>query len=1023
MIPICLTLQAFGPYKDKEKIDFTKFYNSKLFLITGKTGSGKTMIFDGICYALFGEASGQDRRADTFKSQFSNKEIITYVEFEFYHRDKKYIITREPEQIKISRGKEVTHRPTAKIIFGDEVITGVKNVNQIVKEILGLDYSQFKQIVMIAQGEFRKLVSADSKEREVIYRKIFNTAGFENIQNSLKEKSLELDRKIGNLNEKILGLLESVKHLKNISYEDFTLEQIIKILEQEISNYKNQICEFSESKKYFQNEIDNKKFLINKLSELLKFEIQFKNIDVPKLKQEALYLNKVKKTFLVRDKENILMNSENSYKSFVKDKNNLLDLLSKSQRDLKIFEEDFKNLEVKNLEIENLNNKILEIEILERDLEDKIKYEEDIKKFESKLEVYNSTRENIENKILNFENEKNEILKFEIENKDVGNEILKIENKIKDLDFFKINFLKYKQEVHNYEKLVSELEISTPSYNKIFDLYNQKSLELVKSEEIYLRNQAGILAKNLKENSPCMVCGSKNHPNKAKMIEDSVDESFLENLKNHVLDLQNQRNQISEKVISLKNQISFSEENLKNKYSEIKNLGEKFNIVDFEIHEEVFEKINSISENLKSNYNKLNEINGRLLKSRENILKIEEDLKNNYLEKNNIEREISKTQADISGTLLVLKQNSEKLEKHKINTKNDYLNILENLKNKRQNLINETQISKDNFKKCEDEIIKLKAQITIKDKDILNLESEIKMSKENFENSLVENGFENICDYENFKLSQNEFDKRNSFLESKRDEYRFLESSISNLKNEIGNLETSSLEIIKTNLEELNQKFSEIENSERNLSNKIMLLDSVKTNIESIGKNISESDKHRTNLNELSKISNGNNKYKVSFERYILGIYFEEIISAANIRFSKLTGGRYVFRHLKDGFDLRIQQGLDISVFDNYTSSERKINTLSGGESFKASLSLALGLSDVIQRHSGGISIDTLFIDEGFGSLDSDSLENALDCLLEANSQSKLIGIISHVQELKDFINSKIEILDSSNGSKIKSGI
>ena len=308
MIPVRLTMQAFGPYKGIEKIDFTKFFNDRLFLITGNTGSGKTMIFDAICYALFGEASGQDRRVDTFKSQFSDKSVVTYVEFEFFHKNKKYIITREPEQIKISRGKEIHYRQSAKIIFDDEVITVIKNVNQIIKDILGIDYSQFKQIVMIAQGEFRKLVSADSRERESIYRKIFNTMNFESIQNILKERASELDKKVGSLNEKINGLLDSIQSIKSISYEELSMEQILKILDEEIYNYNSQASKLTENKEFYKKDIETHNILFNKFKELINFEKQFREIDIPTLKQEANYLNNVKKTFLIRDKENILNN-------------------------------------------------------------------------------------------------------------------------------------------------------------------------------------------------------------------------------------------------------------------------------------------------------------------------------------------------------------------------------------------------------------------------------------------------------------------------------------------------------------------------------------------------------------------------------------------------------------------------------------------------------------------------------------------------------------------------------------------
>ncbi len=1023
MIPICLTMQAFGPYRNEEVVDFTKFYDSKLFLITGNTGSGKTMIFDGICYALFGEASGQDRRADTFRSQFSNNETLTYVKFDFFHRNRKYSITREPEQIKISKGKEVIHRSNAKIIFDDEIVTGVKNVNQIVKEILGIDYTQFKQIVMIAQGEFRKLVSADSREREHIYRKIFNTTNFESIQNSLKERFSELDKRISHLNEKIIGLLESIKLIREISYEDLGIEQILKILKDDILNYSNKYNDLICKEKDLSENIENKKLVLNKLKELDKLETQFKNMDIPKLEKESSYLSRVKKTFLISEKERNLHRLEESYSSFIKEISELKINLSECEESLKLYKTDLENMKFNNSQIEILKNKIIEIEILENCVDEKIVHEKRILDYRSKVKCNEMNRKSFIDKIAILENEKDKILKFEIENKDIAQKILKIEKKIDDLNLVKVNLSKYSDDLKLYEKTLLELEESGLLYDEISKLYKEKNLELMKSEEVYFKNQAGILAKSLKENSPCMVCGSTIHPNKALVPDDFVDEESLKRLKGEFLNIQTKREQISNRIISLKNQISFGENNLMDKYNQLKLADEDFNFVDFPIfkmEDSLFEKIDFLFNEFKFELNECEKINNRILQSKDIVLKIDNDIKMSNDSKNILDKDIDKMNVDISASELILKQNKDRLLKYNIHTKNDYIDILNRSKSEYKDLLTKSQAMNDNVRNYEDKIMKLKTQIDTKNNDISKLEADVMKNKEDFLNSINENGFSSIEDYINFKLPESEYNKRNQLLESKRDDYRFLKSSISNLKKEIGSNDSMEIENINNHLTELIQKLNEVGELERELSNKITLLKNVKDNIMSIDKNISELDKYRTNLNELSKISNGNNKYKISFERYILGIYFKEIIAAANIRFLKLTNGRYLFRHMKERFDLRVQQGLDVSVFDNYTSSERKINTLSGGESFKASLSLALGLSDVIQRHSGGISIDTLFIDEGFGSLDSDSLQNALDCLVDANSESKLIGIISHVQELKDFINSKIEVLDSVNGSRIK---
>lgn len=1023
MIPVRLTMQAFGPYKGIEKIDFTKFFNDRLFLITGNTGSGKTMIFDAICYALFGEASGQDRRVDTFKSQFSDKSVVTYVEFEFFHKNKKYIITREPEQIKISRGKEIHHRQSAKIIFDDEVITGIKNVNQIIKDILGIDYSQFKQIVMIAQGEFRKLVSADSRERESIYRKIFNTMNFESIQNILKERASELDKKVGSLNEKINGLLDSIQSIKSISYEELSMGQIIKILDEEIYNYNSQASKLTENKEFYKKDIEKYNILFNKFKELINFEKQFREIDIPRLKQEANYLNNVKKTFLIRDKENILNNLEITYKGFIDEKNILNNSLIDYEKNLKNYEKDLENNETNNIKIQNLNNKIIELESLESIIDEKIKCENYILNEQDKIKFFNSRKEDILKNIYKLENQKNEILKFEFENKDINLKILDIKSKITHFDLLKNCLIKYDESLNLYNESFLNYENIIPSYNEIFELYNKKSEELRECEEIYLRNQAGILAKNLVDDSPCMVCGSRVHPKKAELFNDSIDEVFVKNLKLEFSELETKRNNINEQTILLKNQLSVRKSSLEERYNELLLIDTQREFITFSVFEnkkELLSEIDLILNDLKFNLDESNNIYEKILKSKDYMVDIENDLKINQSENENIDKDISKIEANILATNVILNEKNDKLLKYNVHSKADYTNILNELKNEYEELFKRNEILKNNVKKCEDEILKLKAQIDIKNNDIKKLEDEINLKREAFLESIKNNDFLNVEEYLKFKLSEEEFNQRNSFLESKRDEYRFLEGNISNLRKELKDIEFKSLNDFENKLFELNQKLIEIENVEKNYSNKISLLESVRDNIFSINKKIVDFDKYKTNLNELNKISNGNNKYKISFERYILGIYFKEIIAAANIRFSKLTNGRYLFRHLKENFDLRIQQGLDISVFDNYTSNERKINTLSGGESFKASLSLALGLSDVVQRYSGGISIDTLFIDEGFGSLDSDSLQNALECLIDANDKSKLIGIISHVQDLKDFIKSKIEVLDSIDGSKIK---
>lgn len=1024
MIPIHLELQAFGPYMEKETIDFTQFLEDRLFLITGNTGSGKTMIFDAICYALFGEASGQDRKVDTFKSHFSDKSLLTYVQFKFLHREKEYLILREPEQIKISKGKEVTHRQLCKLLFDDEVIVGVKNVNQKIIDILGINYSQFKQIVMIAQGEFRKLVSADSRERETIYRKIFNTMNFENIQNSLKEKASSFGKKVDSLKDKINGLLDSIKHIKLISYDDLAYEEIIEILSKEIETYNTQIEKISKSKDELRNELNKQEDLNKKLGELLDFQNKFNKIDIPKFQEEANILKNVEKTFSIRDKENLLNNSLNEYNNLLQELNKLDKLVIICEEKLKHIEKQLENQEEIKLKIEKLKDEYFQLKNLRGDLDIKINLSVKINNYNETLKKFHEEKIDYENKVSNFKEQKVKILEFQEENKDVSNKIISLKEKISELNLFKESMETYKECFVNYKNDLNEYEGIKPSYNEIFKKYSLKVSELNEIEEFYLRNQAGILARNLVEGEPCMVCGSKSHPNKASLMNELVNEETLKKAKEEVKALEIEKNSVNQKAVSLKNSLELRKEALEKAYESLTLRDSNLNMLAFEnfkIDENIFQEIEKAFKTLDLDLKSNTSIEMKILKEKNELTKIDEKI--NLIDKKIIEGnlEIEKIKVNLNNDKELLKDKEENLKKYNIETLDQYNTYLKNVSEECENYQKNLEKLHSDFKKANEDLLKSKVQQEVKYSNKNNLENEINKQKEVFLKLLDEKGFSDVNEYNKYKLTSEEYERRNEILVRERENFLFLKKSITNLKENNPILEKINKDELKYNLENILQKINGVEEEEKILHSKISLIETVNKNISSIVNEISTGDKYRTNLNELSSFANGSNKYKISFERYILGIYFEEIIHAANIRFSKLTNGRYLFKHLKDNFDMRSQQGLDMSVFDNYTSKERKINTLSGGESFKASLSLALGLSDVVQRYSGGISIDTLFIDEGFGSLDSDSLQNALECLLDANDKSKLIGIISHVQELKDFIKSKIEVINSTNGSKIKS--
>lgn len=1023
MIPIKLTVQAFGPYKDKEVIDFSKFFQDRLFLITGNTGSGKTMIFDAICYALFGKVSGQYREIDTLRSQFADEKNSTYVEFEFSHRNKNYIITRQPEQFKISRNKKVLQRAKAQILIDDEMVSGVKKVDYEIENILGIDYSQFKQIVMIAQGEFRKLVSADSKEREVIYRQIFNTMEFDNIQKILKEKSADYEKRFENFDQRIKGLLDSISSIKLISYEDLTMDQILNILKEEMEVYDNKSKGLKPDKEYYKNEIMKNNNFLDCFNSLVARKKELLAFDVNSLKDESNFLDKVNKTFLIRDKEKVLENFKDTRDEYEKEKEKIICDLNSEEKNLETLNKEFEKIKSYDSDIENLKSRIIEIESLRDTVEEKGNIEREIIDLEAELSRFCEKIKYLKEELKMFNLKYDENLKFIIEHKDIKDKILHMERDILNIEGIEEGLNKYELELEEYRKLGIESEKCETEYNRIHNLYENKLKDLSQSEDIYFRNQAGFLANKLKDGSPCIVCGSTIHPNKASLIDSDVSEEFLKKLRDEISKIEKDREKVVTIKINLNKDVKSKSDRISEIYDDILKRDKEKKFINFKEFEECGDSILKVKSDLIFLKNSLidsQNINSKLIELQEEILNVESKIKEIKLEINDHEKSSTKIESNISALKTILEDRTSRLSKHNISSTDEYIKILKQTNEDLKCLSDKREVINSNITKCNNEILKLNSKLDMKNKDIVDLNSKIEVSHKSFMESLNENEFKNIDEYQKFKISESEFNDRTKFIESKREEFRNIKSKVAQLEKDLSNAPYKTKEELSIHLENLNNKLKGIEKYEIEYHQNKSLLENVYNSILSINKDISNIENLRVNLNELNKIANGINKYKISFERYILGIYFKEIIQAANIRLSKLTNGRFLFRHLRESTDMRSQQGLEISVFDNKTSKERKITAISGGESFQASLALALGLSDVIQRYSGGVSIDTLFIDEGFGSLDSDSLQNALECLIEANDESKLIGIISHVQELKDFIKSKIEIIDSNTGSRIK---
>lgn len=1040
MRPIKLTISAFGPYASKQVIDFEELKGRNIFVISGKTGAGKTTIFDAISYALYGEASGESRETDSLRSHFADDNTETYVELEFELRGEKYTVNRVPKQKKKkARGEGYTEKSAdATLTLPDgKVITKVKNVTDKIIEILGITREQFKQIVMLAQGEFKKLLLADSVEREGIFRKIFNTYDFEKIQAELKDKAANLSKNRTKSKHEMEINLKNIKGEHDIvidEYVDFPLviEKLKDLLERDNNIYKtlneegkevdNKLQVKNQEKAIIEtnnNLLKEKEIITKALEELLSKEDEYKNksktiIDGKNAKEvkyiEDKLIETTKKLTKREEDYNLSLKNIDSLKLKQEEANKLLQIEESKECDREKLSVEINNLnklEEKIIELDSLNNKVMH---LKQSAEN------------SKLQIINNKKETEELKKSKEEKELQlkDIATLETKKVELESDI-KAKNKTLDevRELFKVirSFQNTYIEHNNKAKEYKEFEVE---YKKVKENYE-------KMDDLYKKEQAGILASKLQENEPCPVCGSTNHPNKAtikenlkiptkeelKVAKENLDKLEKENLEkinnlttlnsNKTTYLEQVNNHLSMLSATLNIDKTFNSETAK----VVKNLGTELKSVIDKLKDELLKVIDKIS--LKEKIEKeLNLITTTINEREHSLIKLEECEKNYTTELTQNITKIDEYKKEIPENITDLKTLNNLIE-----VKTKELNIskekLAKLRLENENLAKKLEGENSTSKEI--------------NKSIEELKLEIANNKANFNEAIKEQGFDNIQTYEDAKLQI-------SMVESLEKEVENYNSELKLTKAKQEDIINKTKDIVFMDITTIDEEIRSIQNNKKELESKLRELHAIivgnKTilkNVENLNIEFKEIEEEYKVLGELADLANGKKAPYISFERYILASYFEDIIEAANIRLEKMTGDRFSLIRKTSKSKGAGQKGLELEIYDNYTDSSRDVSSLSGGESFKASLSLALGLSDIVQSNAGGVSLDTMFVDEGFGTLDPQSLDNAIDSLLELQRGGRLVGIISHVEELKERIDAKLEVTSTSKGSKVEFNI
>ncbi len=1032
MKPTTLIISAFGPYANKVEIDFSKLGNKGLFLITGNTGAGKTTIFDAICFALYGKASGANRTGDMLRSQFAPPDVPTFVKLTFTHANKQYTITRNPEYSRPKkRGTGTTTQPADASIElpSDKAITGMNEVSDYIKTLLGLDYSQFKQIAMIAQGDFLKLLLASSEERGSIFRKIFNTAVYQNLQEKLKLMTRQKNE------EKNQTLFSLNKAVSDITVDDEMLEQWTSIKEN---------CEYKASE------------VIEFLTSLIKLqEKKLLELDKQKIKLKNEQLQAQKKLELAKKNNQIL----DEYKAVKTELNRLMDLQTEKQaeaekiafakllqqklapefKEYAKLKEEFtladKDLKAKKQAIEVYNQQHIEaqnnLSQAELQLPTKEAYREEAVKLAQqeesydKLDLLNTEIHKLTADIAKLKATINELnTNQEKHTKKLTATAQYIEENVNAptvLEQTKAELAentKKQADIQRLEKLVNSKAENRKKWVKLSEkLQKQDTLctavakKYEEAESKFYMAQAGMLAQKLEDGKRCPVCGSIVHPFPAKQEENVLTKAELDNLKAELELNRTERTNLSSSIEALNSEVKILNASI-NDYCQQLN-------IDVNALQDLPKMLLQCNVSEKQLSEKIKDLEKTLVlldKAKQQHKTAEESLNSftTQLHSNNVE--VSKQEASLAEKS---KQYSQLTAQLQYSSKNELIRKIKELKDEADKIEKNAQIAKEsleaivkNLNLLQGEITQLTVNRTQSRKKAIEQSEVIKVI-------LNELGIDHT-EYEQRKMTEQEIAKLENNLEKYKEAVAKAQSSTAVYEKQLKGVEYSDLTQLQRICNDIEKLYKSVEDSFIDNHTEYINNQANTNAIEKAYKTLVKQTEVCAMLKNLSDTANGSlvGKDKVAFEQYIQGAYFQQIIAQANVRLSAMTAQRYELVHRTQSSNGR-KAGLELDVLDHYTNSLRSVKSLSGGESFKASLAMALGLSDVIQQQAGGIQIDAMFVDEGFGSLDDESLNTAIAVLNQLTHGNRLVGIISHVNELKSSIDHKIIVNSSPFGSSV----
>ncbi|RUO73678.1 AAA family ATPase [Idiomarina seosinensis] len=1017
MKPLLLSMQAFGPFAGTENINFNELGEHPLFLINGATGAGKTTILDAISYALFGKTTGAERQGEQMRCHHAAADLITQVNFVFSIGDRCYHVQRTPTQQRPKlRGEgykeerasanlwqiKTDVEPTLELDAADKQLLASRKVNEVtaqLEQIIGLKADQFRQVVVLPQGKFRELLTADAGERENIFAQLFQTHRYQHIEEQLKEQAKDIRQQMRQHQQTLAALLDEA------DAED----------EQQLNWKLNQ---FSEQVQALEND---KKMLADrfqkKLSELQAAQHCLEQFNQQqRLTEQKTELEQRQPEFDAIQQQLERANQAQQLVPYEQRLTLVKERLKQQQQALNSWQQQLEELDLKQQQAEQEKALADQLEQENSQLTQSIQQQQQwLPKLKSLTELQQQHQQQadaVHQQQMKVDQAKQQKQQRKEQISHTEQTIETLEKSItqhQNTDIKRQRLTDQKQQLIKHQQLSEQrqplVDQAAQQQKQLQELASQTQAAGQRSqqlEQLWYQSQASNLAQQLESGQPCPVCGSRQHPEPSLANEHEVIEH--------------------QQVIEAREAFQKQQLLQQNKEQELYQTQQKIELLEQQLQQlgklESAEQLEQFEQQLSAQEHQQQQQLEQLSTEQKQLKQQRQQSDNDSEQLDQQTHQLHQQQLDLKVTA----QNLQQLQAEVPEAMRDADALQKRLAEQQQQLQDNQQRQKQATQQLQEILQQLSAkklQVNEGEKQLADLNAEAEKLEQQLIQQRQQLGFSSQQQYREALLTSEQRQQLEKKLQSFRQQQHTVTSVLAELEQQLKGVQRPDTIALEKAKDELQQTFSEAESRWLTARDQQSQLQNMQQRLSLTKKRADTLHKRYAVSGTLADVASGTNPQRLSLHRFVLGVLLDDVLRVASQRLTKMTHGRYQLIRDESVSDARSAGGLTILVEDTYTGQQRSAKTLSGGESFMAALALALGLSDVVQSYAGGIRLDTLFIDEGFGSLDDEALDAAIDVLAELRSSGRTIGIISHVRELKDRLHDRIDVIRQRGGSKI----